>query len=548
MKVLGNQPRINQDRCLAWNVEQSPCEHACPAHVDVEGYITAIRKRDFQQAVAIIREHLPLPSTIGRVCHHPCEDACKQGRIGDPVSIMELKRFVMDYILEDDMEPAAIERTEKEKVAIIGSGPAGLAAAYDLVREGYGVTVYEASLIAGGMLSTGIPDYILPREIIESEIDYIRKLGVDIQTDTRIGDGLSLDELSNKGFKASLLATGVQKSTDLNIPGADLDGVQYALPLLRKVNIGERVLFSGKAVVIGGGGVAMDTARTLLRLGADEVHVACLESRTRIPAFPWEVKVAEEEGVSIHPSLAPQRFIPAQGKDGRRDIVIEFKRVASTQVSAEGRVSWTLMEGEGSEYAMEADSVVIAIGQTPDPSLMDISPLKFTEEGTFRVDPDTLSTNIPGIFSAGDAVTGPKTVIEAVASGKKAAMAIDRYLNGKPLKEDHLPTPPVVNDDVLPQGMRISPRQTGLVLPRHLRSRGFNEVNLGFTEEQAIAEANRCLRCKTCNRCIEEYGCVAIGWGQNQSVGKITPQIDQDLCIGCGVCPQLCPYDSMEVV
>ena len=548
MKVLGTQPQINQDKCLAWNVEQSPCENACPAHVDVEGYIAAIRKGDFQQAVAIIREYLPFPATIGRVCHHPCEDACKLGRLGDPVAIMELKRFAMDYAMKDDMEPEAILRTQKERVAIIGSGPAGLAAAYDLVRGGYGVTVYEASPIVGGMLSAGIPEYILPGKIVEAEIDYIRKLGVDIQTDTRIGDRLSLDELSKQGFNAFLLATGVQKSTDLDIPGADLDGIHYALPLLRKVKMGEKAAFDGKVVVIGGGGVAMDTARTLLRLGAHEVHVACLESRTRIPAFPWEVKMAEEEGVSIHPSLAPQRFIPAQGEEGRRDIVVEFKRVASTQVSAEGQVSWTLTEGDGSECTMEADSVVIAIGQTPDPSIMDIGPLKFSGEGTFRVNPDTLSTNIPGMFAAGDAVTGPKTVIEAVASGKKAAIAIDSYLRGKPPKADHVQNPPIINDDLLPQGMRISPRQAGLVLPRHLRSRKFNEVNIGFTEKQAMAEANRCLRCKTCNRCIEDYGCVAIGWDQNQLVGKITPQIDLDLCIGCGVCPQLCPYGSMEVV
>ncbi|MBU2547528.1 MAG: FAD-dependent oxidoreductase [Proteobacteria bacterium] len=545
MKVLGPQPQINQDRCLAWNVERSPCEQACPAHVDVEGYIAAVRKRDFPLAAAIIREHLPLPATLGRVCHHPCENACKLGRLGEPVAIAELKRFIMDYVMIDGVDPVPVRQTQRERVAVIGSGPAGLAAAYDLVRKGYGITVYEASPVPGGMLAAGIPEYILPARIVEAEIDYIRKLGVDIQTDTRIGEGLSFHDLSGEGFNAFLLATGLGHSARLDIPGADLESIQYALPLLRRVNMGDKAAFQGKVVVIGGGGVAMDAARTIMRLGADEVHVACPESTTRMPALPWEVKAAEEEGVVVHTSLAPQKFVSRQGSRGA---VVEFKRVVSTHVDDKGRISWTLASGDGSECTMEADSVVVAIGQTPDPSVMNSGPFNLTKQGTFQVDPVTLLTNVPGMFAAGDAVTGPNSVIDAVASGKRAAVSIDRYLKGEPFVEDRTARPPVVNQDVLPRGMRISPRRGGLVLPKHLRNREFREVNLGFSEEQAVAEAGRCLRCKTCNRCMEEYGCVAIGWSQNQTIGKITPRIDRDLCIGCMVCPQLCPYGSIEAV
>lgn len=499
--------QIHGEKCWPSVDKLSPCEEVCPIHTDVPSYVIAIAQGKFKQALAVIRETNPFPSICGRVCHHPCEAECNRALVDEPIAIEWLKRFAADYELQDGRRPAPVKRTKKERVAIIGSGPAGLTAAYDLVRQGYGVTVFEASSIAGGMLTTGIPEFILPKQIVEAEIDYIRALGVDIRTNTRIGDGLSLDSLSRQGFAACLLATGAQKSAQLPIPGADLKDVHYALPLLRQVNTGQTLPLRGSVVVIGGGGVALDAARIARRLGADEVHVTCLESRRNIPAFAWEIEAAKKEGIRLHTSLAPQRFAARDGGDGRKGIVIEFKRVASTQVDPEGRISWTLVEGPGAEYTMEADSVVVAIGQTPDPSCADGSQVKASQRGTFVADPDTLATNVPGIFAAGDAVTLPGTVIEAIAMGRKAATSIHRYLQGQDLKKNRAAPAKEI--------LKIDPEMTSRWLTRKARwgmpslsandaVRTFSEADLGYAKTQAIEEAKRCLNCRMCVSCI--YG------------------------------------------
>ena len=495
---------IHGEKCWPWVDKLSPCEKACPIHTDIPSYIMAISQGKFKEALAVIRETNPFPSVCGRVCHHPCEMDCNRSLLDEPIAIRGLKRFVADYELKAGQKPAPVKRTKKEKVAVIGSGPAGLTAAYDLIQQGYGVTVYEALPFAGGMLNAGIPKFILPREILAADVNYIRALGVEIKFNIRIGDELSLADLSKEGFDAFLLATGSPKSIPLNIPGSDLENVKLALPLLQKVNWGEKVIFEGRVMVIGGGAVAVDIARSVKRLRADEVHMACLEPRKEMPAFPWLIEAAEKEGVIIHSSLAPQRF-EGISSEGKKRIIIEFKRVASIHVGAEGQISWTLGEGAGSEYIMEVDSLVIAIGQVPDPSFIGESRVQVSGRGSFIVDPDTLATSVPGVFAAGDAVGVRGTVVDAIATGHRVAQSIQRYLEGEVLKEKRM----VAVKEVL----KIDPQMAPPWLTRKDRwempslypkdaVRTFSEVDIGYIQAQAIEEAKRCLNCRMCVNCL----------------------------------------------
>lgn len=495
--------QIHGEKCWPAVDKISPCEKACPIRTDVPSYVIAIAQGKFREALEVIRETNPFPSICGRVCHHPCETDCNRAFLDEPIAIRDLKRFVADLAMKDNPKVAPAPRTKKERVAIIGSGPAGLTAAYDLVREGYGVTVYEALPVAGGMLYAGIPEFILPREVIEKEIGYIRDLGVEIKTDIQIGRDLTLEDLWKKGFKAVLLATGAQKTVQLPIPGSDSKNVSYALPLLREVNLGEKVPVRGKILVVGGGGVAIDAARVMKRLNADEVHLACLESRKDMPADSWVIEAAEKEGVKIHTSLAPQRFM----ENGQKRIKVELRRVASTQVDSEGRISWTLMQGAGSEYAMEVDRVVVAIGQVPDSSYVGGNGFKVGKRGTFVVDGQTLATTQPGVFVAGDAGTMEGTVTDAMASGQKAAKSIHRYLQGKDLVEGVAPEKEVLTIDpkmVAPWLIHKGRWAMPALSPKDA-VRTFEEVEVGYTRAAAVEEAKRCLNCRMCANCI--YGC-----------------------------------------
>lgn len=498
--------QIHGERCWPLLDKWSPCEAACPIHTDVPSYVIAIASGKFEEALAIIRQTNPFPSVCGRVCHHPCEVECNRGLVDEPVAVQWLKRFVGDYGLARCERPEPVKRTRQQKVAIVGSGPAGLTAAHDLVRAGYGVSVYEALPVAGGMLTAGIPRFVLPKDVVEAEIGYIKALGVSIKTGVRIGRDLSLEELREKGYQAILLASGAHRSFRLSIPGADVEGVYYALPLMQQVNLGERVSFRGTVVVIGGGAVAIDVARLVRRLGAGEVHVACLESRQDMPAFPWLVKAAESEGVKIDPSLAPQRLTSKGDRPAGRGIIIEFRKVASTQTDSEGRITWTLVEGPDGESTMEADSVVIAVGQGPDTAYASDSQVKTTRRGAFEVDAQTLATNVPGVFAAGDAVLVRGTVVEAIASGHRAAASIDRYLQGQDLgRTDQLEkTKEVATIDRkdIPSWLSFKSRWDMPSLSVKDALRSFAEVDLGYIQTQAVEEAERCLNCRMCSNCI----------------------------------------------
>ena len=493
--------QIHGEKCWPIVGKLSPCEAECPVGTDVPSYVMAIAQGKFREALEIIRETNPFPSVCGRVCHHPCEDACNRALVDKPVAIQWLKRMVADMSLTE--KPVPVRRTREERIAIIGSGPTGLTAAYDLVRKGYGVRVYEAMPVPGGMLTAGIPEMNLPKEVAMAEINYIKGLGVDIRTNSALGRDLSIDDLFSWGVKAVLIAVGKQKSADLKIPGVGLENVFPALPFLKKVRMGERVQFDGKVVVIGGGNVAMDVARTALRLGAGEVHVTCLESRKDMPAFKWEIEAAEREGAKIHPSLAPQQF---RTKDGKGVGAVDFKRVASTWVDDAGRVNWSLREGPGSEFAMDADAVIISIGQQMETTQKDFPAL--SASGTIAVNPVTLMTSVKGVFAAGDAVVAGGTATEAIAAGQQAAESIDRYLRGEEFYAETAPEKDILKlDPTRIPGFFIKKERWEMpVLPVRDAIRSFQEVNLGYTLSQGVEEAKRCLNCRSCVNCVFERG------------------------------------------
>ena len=493
---------IHVERCWPDVDKYSPCEAACPLTMDIPNYIMAIAQGNVEQALSIIRESNPLPSVCGLACHHPCETECNRKVIDSPIAIEWLKRYAAYW--GNGEKPSPIPRTKEERVAIVGSGPAGLTTAHDLVQKGYGVTIFEADPVPGGILTSAIPDFILPPESVKADIDYIKALGVQIHTNVRIGTDLSLDGLWQQGFKAILIATGAQKSIQLRIPGADLAGVLPALPFLKEAKLGHILSLRGRVWVIGGGAVAMDVGRTALRLGADEVHVACLESRPDMPAFTWEIEAAEKEGVHVHPSLSPQEFTSEVGSKVNG---INFKRVTSTSLDSEGRIHWTLMEGPASDYEVAADAVIIAIGQAPDERDLLSDQVDTNKRGGLLVNEQTLQTNVPGIFAAGDVSNTGAMITVAMAAGRRAATSINQYLSGAPI------TAEVESREII----TIKPEQIPTFFPRKERwdmprllpkeaIRTFNEVDSGYRDWQAIEEAKRCLNCRMCANCIFERG------------------------------------------
>ena len=467
----------------------APCQVACPAHLHIPGYCALIAKGKFKEALDLIRQRMPLPSICGRVCLNPCETECRRQEVDKPIAIEALKRFVIDNVPEE--RPSAIPQWRKEKVAIVGSGPAGLAAAYDLIRMGYGVTIFEALPVAGGMLSVGIPEHRLPREVLRKDIEYIEALGVDIKTNTPVGQEQGLDELFNQGYEAILLAMGAHKGQKLNIPGTDLEGTLVGTSFMRDVNFRKPVKVGQKVLVIGGGNVALDCARSVRRLGAAEVHVACLESREDMPAEATELEQSEEEGIQIHPSSTFTRILGDAGKVSG----VECQKVTGLRFDQDGQPQFDVIEG--SEHTLPADMVIFAIGQTPDlAGLAGNGGIETSKWGIIAVDPETLMLSRRGVFAAGDCVSGVTSVIDAVGSGQKAALYINRYLQGDVLRVK--PKKTIKAADIK---VEISPevekqeRQSMPLLAVAERVSNFKEVALGFSTEAAIEEAKRCLNC-----------------------------------------------------
>ena len=472
---------------------KSPCSATCPAGVNAHGYVAMIGQGKFREALDVLRRTMPFAGVCGRVCTHPCEKECERSKVDEPVAIRPLKRFMADYELRNGREKAApCEITRTKKVAVIGSGPAGIACAYDLVRMGYPVTVFEAAPKAGGMLRYGIPDFRLPKDILDSELSYVREMGVEVKTSTPVKNAMYLFE---QGYDAVFVGVGAWVSTKMDIPGEDTTGVIHGLNFLKQVNAGEKVNVGPKVSVIGGGNAAVDAARVSVRLGAKEVTVIYRRSRAEMPALASEVEEMEHEGVKLHFLAAPVKVNSRNGKLTS----IECIRMELGEPDASGRRRPVPVKG--SEFTVDVDTVIIAIGQQVDPTQVPKN-VGLTKWGTIQVDPVTMETNIRGIFAGGDVVSGPADVIGAVAAGKEAAISIDRYFSGTDLKEGRPKERDKVKD-VPKNGVVKKPRVKMPTLIASARAGGFKEVELGLDEKAAIEEAQRCLNCGVCCECLE---------------------------------------------
>ena len=464
-----------------------PCQVKCPAGVNGQDFLYLIAQGKFKEALELVRMAIPFAGVLGRVCTYPCETECERGNVDEPLSIRSLHRFLADYELKEGRDKAIpIEKTKEDKVAIIGSGPSGLACAYELVKNGYPVTNFEAAPECGGMMRYGIPEYRLPKQILDDEISYIEELGVEIKTNTPV---TSLEDIFNQGYKAIFLGTGARKSQRLNIPDEDAKGVTYALEFLKKVNSGENVELGNKVTVIGGGSVAIDAARLSLRLGVKEVTLICLEStdlnsKDRMPAQDLEIEHAREEGVTIHPFLGVTKILTEEG----RVTCLETVNCISV-FDSDGRFAPEFSEDPAP--IIITDTVIIAIGQRPDErdfAEVDKGPL-----GIIKVEKTTLETNIQGVFAGGDVISGPADIVSAVADGKQAAISIELYLAGMDLNESR-PIPLKRIEEVPKEGVDKEARQVMPVLEPEKRV-GFAEVELGFDEQIASQESRRCLNC-----------------------------------------------------
>ncbi|TEU11207.1 MAG: FAD-dependent oxidoreductase [Anaerolineales bacterium] len=470
---------------------RAPCTNACPAGVSAQGYIALIQQRRYADALRLIRERIPFATVCGRTCHHPCEGRCNRRYIDEPVAIQALKRFVTDRVYLGYLPPPEkLPRTRDEWVAIVGAGPAGLTAAQDLVKMGYGVTVFEALPEPGGMMRVGIPEYRLSKDVLRRDIADILALGVELKLNSPIRDPM---ELFDMGYQAVYLAVGTYGEPRLNIEGEDLKGVVSAIALLRDVSLGKMEGVGERVAVVGGGITAVDAATTALRLGAKEVSLIYRRGRGEIPAYGWELAEAENEGVRLIQWAMPLCIL---GDNGR------VASLECAETKTRGREEPKPVPG--TEFILEVDTVIRALGQSSDRWYMDCTP------DTYLGDAETLATHVPGIFAGPGRVPGAGLIINAIAMGHQAATSIDRYLRGEPLKQPPKPKPPVVEwtreeaQEKVQRGEVVpTPRVPRPLLPLEERVERFLEVDMGYTERMALAEAARCLNCGVCSECGE---------------------------------------------
>lgn len=523
-----------------WAEEAAPCQAACPLHLDARGYILAIREGRFQDGLDLIRERLPFPGILGRICDYPCEARCRRQEKEASVAIRDLKRFLADRGRGKEWLPDLPEIAQPERVAIIGAGPAGLMAAYELRKLGYRPTIFESSSYLGGMMKMGIPRFRLPQDILEEEVSLIPKLGIEVRLNTAIGKDVKLGDLKSD-FDAVFLATGAHLSRRINIEGSELEGVVWGIDFLREANLGRAGQLKGKVAVIGGGNVAIDVALTALRSGAREVRIACLESRAEMPAFPREIEQAVKEGVIIDCSWGPSKIFG----DGKSVTGIELVRCTSV-FDEERRFNPTFRASETLE--LEADTVIIAIGQASDLSYISPGDGIALKGGLICHDPVTLQTSSPQVFAGGDAAFGARSVVDALASGRSAAISIDRYLKGKDLaagREREAPWESRLAVSIA--GVAVADRVSQPVLPVSESQNNFKEVELAYTEAQAIQEAGRCLQCE-CKLCVKD--CVFLK-KYCASPLELARQFEQGFfrekpvipysCALCGYCEKICP-------
>ncbi|MEF9437248.1 MAG: FAD-dependent oxidoreductase [Candidatus Mariimomonas ferrooxydans] len=595
--------------------ENFNCSGGCPVNTMAGAYVKAINNGDYEKAYATARGPNPFASICGRVCAHPCEEVCRKGVVEkDPISIRALKRFVTERYgvesrqiltlrntLQYSTAPGSLHpETTGKQIAIIGSGPAGLSCVHDLARLGHDCTIFEAHAVAGGMLTLGVPEYRLPRDLIKREIDAILSMGVKIQYNSKLGRDFHLSDLWNKGYHAVYIAIGANVSRGLDIPGVDMDGVINGTDFLLNANLGYKVDLGEKVIVIGGGNVAvdiarivrrigdeslsrkysavsetredieaaLDMARTALRIGARDVIMLCMESRDNMPAWEWEINEATEEGVTLACSRGPSRIIGKEGRVAGLE-TIEVKSVFDEQ----GRFNPSFYEK--SESVTEADTIILAIGQTPDISwIQEEDGIEVTPRGLIRVDPQSLATTAPRVFAGGDVAFGPRIIIEAVANGQRAARSIHSYL-GKDIRLQKVWKSTEI-DHKMSDDFDLISRQKPPVIDVDRRT-GISEVEVPYDEKQASLESRRCYRCNvntifSSTKCILCGGCVDVcpescyrlidirqirrderierilraRYGTNQPVGFAIIK-DEERCIRCGLCAERCPTHAITM-
>lgn len=519
-----------------------PCQAACPIHTDVRGYVSAIAKGDAGEALRIIRQVNPLPSVCGRICTRLCEKACRRAQVDKSVSIRALKRFAADRAKGMKYVESPLN-SYKEKIAVIGSGPAGLTAAHDLALLGYEVTLLEAQNVLGGLLSEGIPDYRLPKKMVKKDIDDILSLGVHAKTGMSLGRDFTLEGLL-KEYQAVFLAVGSQKSLFPKCAGSDLPGVMAGVEFLKEVSKGKPPHPGKSVIVIGGGHTAIDAARTCVRLGCPDVTIVYRRTLDEMPAGREEVEEAEEEGIKFIYLAAPVEF----SGDGKvKNVKLIKMKLGEPDKSGRRRP----VPVEGSEFEMKADAVILAIGYSADAEALTNNGLEIGRKGTVVVKDASGITNIRGVFAAGDVVSGPLSVIEAMASGRRAAYAIHRYLRNMPDEETGESPALRSLDDRISGLIAQSERQKMPVQTVEERVTNFSEVDLGYSREQAIREALRCLNCGTgasiADNCASCLNCVRICPYGIPVPGKETVEIDISQCQACGICASECPASAIKL-
>jgi NADPH-dependent glutamate synthase beta subunit-like oxidoreductase len=520
--------------------ETSACKVECPAHIDVQGFVSLAVKGKFKEALQLIKLASPFPSICGRVCPHPCESECYRDQIDKPVAIHAIERFLGDMDLKakkryvPEMKPK-----KREKVAIVGSGPAGLTCAYYLAQEGYKVTIFEKARVLGGMLTAGVPSYRLPRNIVEAEIKMICNMGVAMKTGVEVGKDKTIAQMRKDGFKAFFLAIGAQEGVRLGVPGEDLDGVYRGLDYLRQLNLGKSMRLGEKVAVIGGGNVALDAVRSARRLGSEKAFILYRRSLEEMPSTPEEVKQCREEKIPIKTLAQPVRFMSNNG----RVKAIECIKMRLTEPDESGRRKPEPIPG--SEFTVKVDAVITALGQESDwCCLTPECACTLTEWGTIKIDSLTLQSDDPDIFTGGDAARGPKTVIEAIADGRQAAISIKRYLSGENLRLGRDIPLKAIEEPQKGKYDRAARAPMPYLDPKK-RVKNFNEVQKGLTKGVTVREGKRCISCGTC--CVQ-----TCPYDVMQFNHEVTKAVKCDLCIekrernevpACyAICPTRCIF------
>jgi len=520
--------------------QTSACKVECPAHIDVQGFVSLAVKGKFQEALQLIKLASPFPSICGRVCSHPCESECNRDQIDKPVAIHAIERFLGDLDLKAKRRyMPEIKTKKKEKIAIVGSGPAGLTCAYYLAQEGYKVTIFEKAKVLGGMLTVGVPSYRLPRKIVEAEIKMIRNMGVTMKTGVEVGKDKTIAQMRKDGFKAFFLSIGVQESVRLGVPGEDLDGVYRGLDYLRQLNLGKPVRLGERVAVIGGGNVAMDAVRSARRLGSEKAFILYRRGLEEMPSTPEEIKQCREERIPIKTLAQPVRFISSNG----RVKAIECVKMRLTEPDESGRKKPEPIPD--SEFTVKVDAVITALGQESEwRCLTTECACTLTAWGTMKIDSLTLQSEDPDIFAGGDAARGPKTVIEAIADGRQAAISISRYLSGENLRLGRDIQLKAIKKPQKGKYDRAVRAQMSYLEPKK-RVKNFNEVQKGLTRGVTIQEAKRCISCGTC--CVQ-----TCPYDVMQFNHEVTKAVKCDLCVekrgrnevpACyAICPTRCIF------